>query len=70
MLTGTRVHVTPDSEISADFEWLAEHVKAINEANPRVIANVLFLQAAAALLTRLTTLTHVEHLPALEKYRR
>ncbi|ODM94264.1 Neprilysin-1 [Orchesella cincta] len=69
MLAGTRVKITPDTKVSSDIEWLINHVKAVNEADPRVIANILFLQTAAALLTRLTTLTHAEDLPDLEKYR-
>ncbi|CAL8093726.1 unnamed protein product [Orchesella dallaii] len=69
MLAGTRVKVTPDTLVSSDIEWLKKHVKTINEADPRVVSNVLFLQTAAALLSRLTTLTHAEDLPDLEKYR-
>lgn len=70
MLDGTQIHVTPDSTVAADVEWLVRQVKIVNGANPRVIANILFLQTAAALLTRLSTLTHAEHFPTLEKYRR
>lgn len=70
MLEGTRVDIAPASTVAADVEWLVNHVKAINEADPRVIANILFLQTAAALLTRLTTLTHGQHMPTLQKYRR
>ncbi|ODN06137.1 Neprilysin-1, partial [Orchesella cincta] len=66
---GTGMPITPNMLLGTDLDGIQRYIKVIEEASPRVLANVLFLQLAVTLLSQTSDLTNDPFIfPSLTAY--